>query len=74
MRSMKRGARVYTCVGPYERNEAWTQKKRRWKVRVYMVGRYRWRGLSISVCRKGVVETVGERPKEKNECARWIEC
>ena len=21
-----------------------------------------------------VVETLGERPKEKNECARWIEC
>ena len=41
---------------------------------VYVVGRHRWRGLSIGVCRKGVVETVGERPKEKNECARWIEC
>ena len=26
VRSMKRGARVYTCVGPYERHEAWTQK------------------------------------------------
>ena len=36
--------------------------------------RHRWRGLSIGVCRKGVVETLGERPKEKNECARWIEC
>ena len=43
-------------------------------MRVYVVGRHRWRGLSIGVCRKGVVETVGERPKEKNECARWIEC
>ena len=32
---------------------------------VYVVGRHRWRGLSIGVCRKGVVETVGERPKEK---------
>ena len=41
-------------------------------MRVYVVGRHRWRGLSIGVCRKGVVETVGERPKEKNECARWI--
>ena len=36
---------------------------------VYAVGRHHWRGLSIGVCRKGVVE----RPKEKNECARWIE-
>jgi len=36
--------------------------------------RHRWRGLSIGVCRKGVVETLGERPKEKNECARRIEC
>ena len=26
VRLMKRGARVYTCVGPYERHEAWTQK------------------------------------------------
>ena len=33
--------------------------------RVYVVGRRRWRGLSIGVCRKGVVETVGERPKDK---------
>ena len=41
---------------------------------VYVVGRHHWRGLSISVCQKGVVETVGERPKEKNECALWIEC
>ena len=32
---------------------------------VYVVGKDRWRGLSISVCRKGVVETVGEQPKEK---------
>ena len=39
---------------------------------VYAVGRHRWRGLSIGVCRKGVVETVGERTKEKNECVRWI--
>ena len=31
---------------------------------MYAVGRHRWRGLSIGVCRKGVVETVGERPKE----------
>ena len=38
---------------------------------VYVVGRHRWRGLSIGVCRKGVLETLGERPKEKNECARW---
>ena len=36
-------------------------------MRVYVVGRHRWRGLSIGVCRKGVVETVGERPKEKND-------
>ena len=28
VRSVKRGARVYTCVGPYERHEAWTQKGR----------------------------------------------
>ena len=41
---------------------------------LYVVGRHRWRGLSIGVCRKGVVETLGERPKEKNQCARWIEC
>ena len=26
MRSMKRGARVYTCMGAYERHEAWTEK------------------------------------------------
>ena len=38
---------------------------RRWKVRVYVVGKHHWRGLSIGVCEKGVVETVGERPKEK---------
>ena len=31
---------------------------------VYVVGRHRWRGLSIGVCRKGVVVTLGERPKE----------
>ena len=31
---------------------------------VYVVGRHRWRGLLIAVCRKGVVETVEERPKE----------
>ena len=31
---------------------------------VYVVGRHRWRGLSIGVCQKGVVETLGERPKE----------
>ena len=37
---------------------------------MYVVGRHRWRGLSIGVCRKGVVETLGERPKEKNECVR----
>ena len=37
---------------------------------VYVVGRHRWRGLSIGVCQKGVVETVGERPKEKKRmCA-----
>ena len=42
---------------------------------VYVVGRHRWRGLSIGVCRKGVVETLGERPKEKKiGCASWIEC
>ena len=35
---------------------------------VYVVGRHHWRGLSIGVFRKGVVETLGERPKEKNEC------
>ena len=35
---------------------------------VYVVGRHRWRGLLIGVCRKGVVETVGERPK-KRMCA-----
>ena len=34
-------------------------------MRVYVVGTHRWRGLSIGVCRKGVVETLGERPKEK---------
>ena len=39
-------------------------ERMRWKVRVYVVGRHRWRGLSTGVCRKGVVETVGERPKE----------
>ena len=33
-------------------------------MRVYVVGRHHWRGLSIGVCRKGVVETVGERPKK----------
>ena len=33
---------------------------------MYAVGRHRWRGLSIGVCRKGVVETLGEEPKEKN--------
>ena len=27
---------------------------------VYVVGRHCWRGLSIGVCRKGVVETLGE--------------
>ena len=32
------------------------------------------RFIDRCVCRKGVVETLGERPKEKNECARWIEC
>ena len=37
-------------------------------MRVYVVGRHRWGGLSISVCRKGVAETVGERPK-KRMCA-----
>ena len=42
-------------------------------MRVCVVGRHRWRGLSINVCRKGVAETLGERPKEKNECAQWIE-
>ena len=57
MRSMKRGARVYTCVGPYERHEAWTQKGEDGRC-VYVVGGHRWRGLSIGVCRKGVVETV----------------
>ena len=36
--------------------------------------RHHLRGLSIGVCRKGVVETLGERPKEKNDCDRWIEC
>ena len=34
-------------------------------MRVYVVGRHRWRGLPIGVCRKEVVETVGERPKDK---------
>ena len=34
-------------------------------MRVYVVGRHRWRGLSIGVCRKGVVETLGERPKKR---------
>ena len=40
-------------------------------MRVYVVGRHRWRGLSIGVCRKGVVETMGERPREeeKRMCA-----
>ena len=32
---------------------------------VYVVGWHRLRGLSISVFQKGVVETLGERPKEK---------
>ena len=41
MRSMKRGARVYTCVGPYERHEAWTQKGGDGRcVCVYVVGRH----------------------------------
>lgn len=31
---------------------------------VYVVGTPCWRGLSIGVCRKGVVEIAGERPKE----------
>ena len=52
MRSIKRGARVYTCVGPYERHEAWTQKGGDGRcVCTYVVGR-RWRGLSIDVCGK----------------------
>ena len=39
-------------------------------MRVYVVGRHRWRDLSIGVCQKGVVETVGERPKVKRRiCA-----
>ena len=32
------------------------------------------RFIDRCVCRKGVVETLGERPKEKNQCAGWIEC
>ena len=35
------------------------------KVRVYVVGRHRWRGLSIGVCRKGVVKTLGNDLKKK---------
>ena len=35
-------------------------------MRLYVVGRHRWRGLSIGVCRKGVVETVGELKKKMN--------
>ena len=37
-------------------------------MRVYVCCRQTLGGLSISVCRKGVVETVGERPK-KRMCA-----
>jgi hypothetical protein len=44
-------------------------ERRRWKVHVYVVGRHHWRGLSIGVCRKGVVETMGERPKEEE---KWM--
>ena len=69
VRSRKRGETVYMCVGPDERHEAWTQKGGDGRcVCTYVVGR-RWRGLWIGVFRKGVVETVGERPKEKNGCA-----
>ena len=37
---------------------------------VYVVGRHRWRGLSIGVREKGVVETVGERPKKEKKNVR----
>ena len=59
VRLMKRGARVYTCVGPYERHEAWTQKGGDGRC-LHVVGRHRWRGLLIGVCQKGVLETMGE--------------
>ena len=32
------------------------------------------RFIDHCVCQKGVVETLGEQPKEKNVCAWWIEC
>ena len=47
-------------------------ERRRWKVHVYLVGRHRWRGLSIGVCQKEVVVTVGDRPKEK-DCMRAMD-
>ena len=34
-------------------------------MRVYVVGRHPWRGLSICVYQKGVVDTVGQRPKRR---------
>ena len=38
---------------------------------LYVVGRHRWRGLSIGV----ELWRLWENDlKKKNECARWIEC
>ena len=65
VRSLKIGARVYPCVGPYERHEAWTEKGVDGKC-VYVVAKHRYRGLAMGVGRKkGVGETGGEQPKKK---------
>ena len=64
----KRGKSLHVCGTVWETRVMDTER-RRWMVLVYVVGRHRWRGLSIDVCPKGLVETVEERPKEKNECA-----
>ena len=69
----ERGVRVYTCVGTYERR-GMDMERRIWEVRVYVVGRHHRRGLSIGVCQKGVVETLGEQPKVKRRiCAMELE-
>ncbi len=60
MRSMKRGARVYTCVCDRMRDTRQGHIKEEIEGAWYVVGRHRWRGLSIGVCRKGVVETLGD--------------
>ena len=50
-------------------------RKEEWKVRVYVCCRQTLERFIDRCVSKGVVETVGERPKEEeNECARWIEC